>query len=43
VSAPILAVVFDFDGVLAHTEPLHLASFREAFERESRRPLSGRA
>ena len=27
------AVVFDFDGVLADTEPLHLAAFQEAFAR----------
>jgi HAD superfamily hydrolase (TIGR01509 family) len=27
----VIAVVFDFDGVLAHTEPLHLAAFRDAF------------
>jgi beta-phosphoglucomutase len=30
----IRAVVFDFDGVLAHTEPLHLAAFRDAFVAE---------
>ena len=30
----IRAVVFDFDGVLAQTEPIHLAAFRDAFEPE---------
>jgi beta-phosphoglucomutase len=30
----IRAVVFDFDGVLARTEPLHLAAFRDAFADE---------
>ena len=27
------AIVFDFDGVLADTEPLHLAAFQDAFGR----------
>jgi HAD superfamily hydrolase (TIGR01509 family) len=27
----VIAVVFDFDGVLVDTEPLHLAAFQEAF------------
>jgi beta-phosphoglucomutase len=29
VSAPIKAIVFDFDGVLADSEPLHLRSYQE--------------
>jgi beta-phosphoglucomutase len=29
---PIRAIVFDFDGVLANSEPLHLRSYQEIFE-----------
>jgi len=32
--APIAAVIFDFDGVIVDTEPLHLAAFRDALEPE---------
>lgn len=32
--SPIAAVVFDFDGVIVDTEPLHLAAFRAVLEPE---------
>jgi HAD superfamily hydrolase (TIGR01509 family) len=32
-SGAIAAIVFDFDGVLADTEPLHLAAFQDVFSR----------
>ena len=31
--ASITAIVFDFDGVLADTERLHLRAFQEVFDR----------
>ena len=30
--APISAIVFDFDGVLADSEPLHLKAYQHIFE-----------
>lgn len=32
--SPVAAIVFDFDGVIVDTEPLHLAAFRAVFEPE---------
>ncbi len=32
--SPVAAVLFDFDGVIVDTEPLHLAAFRAALEPE---------
>ena len=36
------AVIFDFDGVLADSEPLHYEAFRRVLAREGRRPRAGR-
>ena len=33
-SSPLQAIVFDFDGVIADSEPLHLKAFQQALEEE---------
>ncbi|HKE87105.1 MAG TPA: HAD family phosphatase [Vicinamibacterales bacterium] len=33
-SRPLQAVIFDFDGVIANSEPLHLMAFQQALEHE---------
>ena len=41
-SRALQAIVFDFDGVIANSEPLHLTAFQQALAARGRRAVAGR-